>query len=193
MSTSNFTTGKAIAQNAVMADFLTESAVNNDGLDLQYSGNTPEFYQWLDSLVSQYINPNILDIFSSQDPSFGSYYRKLGYKVQITDASRSNLDFLKKLPDSDIEYPAKFFDLLTEEISKEYQLIIWHNPEVELTLVNLTSCLIKISSSLSQGTLLITNINCPQHVTQQFANQLILQPNLAFKKGNTQFQVYKKL
>ena len=193
MSTSNFTTGKAIAQNAVMADFLTESAVNNDGLDLRYSGNTPEYYKWLDSLVSQYINPKILDIFSSQDPSFGSYLRRLGHKVQITDASRSNLDFLNKLPGGDIELPAKFFDLLTENISKDYQLIIWHNPELALTTPDLTTCLKKIIDGLELEGLLVTNINCPELLIKQFSNELILHSELSFKKGTETFQVYKKL
>ena len=183
MSTDNLTTPGSITQNIAMVDFLEQSELNQEAAEVKYSGSSEEYYIWLSSLLKSFTKPAILDICSSEDSDTSTYLRQAGYNIQITDAQRDNLDFLNNLAGAQIENPAKFFDLLTDTITKQYEVVIWHNPQIELTSSQITISLTKIADCLISGGLLLTNMGFDDSTLSQFANKFDSSPEQSFTKN----------
>ena len=197
MSTDNLTSAKSITQNIAMVDFLEQSQLNQEAAEVKYSGSTGEYYIWLASLLKSFIKPAILDICSSEDPDTSTYLRQSGYNVQVTDVQRDNLDFLNNLAGAQIENPAKFFDLLTDAITKQYEVVIWHNPQIELTPDQITLSLTKIADCLIGGGLLLTNIGFADSTLAEFAHKFRPSPEQSFTKNIDDqkiiYQVFTKI
>ena len=194
MPTDNLTTPGSITQNIAMVDFLEQSQLNQDAAELKYSGGSEEYYIWLASLLKPFTKPAILDIFSSEDPDTSTYLRQAGYNINITDAQRDNLDFLNNLAGAQIENPAVFFDLLIDTITKQYEVVIWHNPQIELTPSQITISLTKIADCLVGGGLLLTNMDFADSTLSQFANKFHPSTEQSFTKNvDDQKMVYQVL